>query len=413
MNRQVITVILAGGAGTRLDPLTRDRAKPAVPFCGIYRIIDFSLANCFNSFFRRILVLAQYAPASLVHHVEREWLPLFRGPGDSLIPVSPTHRSLGEKEFSSTANAVFQNWDRIASKKYHAKDILILSGDHVYTMAYGSFLEWHRAQQSAFTMCVTTVPIEVAANELGVLRVNEQNEVVEMVEKPSLENVPCIPGQPDVCLVSMGIYAGNIEQLGKILAADALDTTSSHDFGKDIIRKIIDAKLPIYAYPYTLNEMSGPWWDVGRIRSYYEVSTSMLERVPRIDLGNPDWPIGACMPSARIFGSSFDHVSIAPGVCVDDVSSISWSSVGYGVQVRKGAVLHGCHIFGGTEDGITEIGEYANLNRVICDKDVHIPPYTVIGFDRDKDAHWFRIEPLDNGEWVTVIPKGYDFCKRL
>ncbi len=412
MPHNTIGVILAGGQGSRLDPLTRHRAKPAVPIGGKYRIIDFVLANFFNSNIRKLLVMTQYAPASLSQHIQTFWIPL-TGFGESIEVMSPKMRSEDESRYVGTADAVWQNWDTISSKRYDAEYVAIFGGDHIYKMDISQVVAYHKAKNSAFTICVDMVRVEVAAKQLGVLQVDANNRIIAFLEKPPIEDIPHISDRPGWCYASMGNYIGDIHSLKEILAADAADEDSEHDFGKNVIPRMHAKGMRLYAYPSTLNEIEGQpvffWRDVGTLQAYYKTCMEMLEFVPPLNLNNTHWPVPTYpdnLPSARFLGTDVHtaHVSTAGGVVVDD-AQVHWSSLGRNVFVQKGAVVRGSHLF----DGVV-VSHGATLRNVICDKDVNIPANHSIGFDRAADAQNFHTEDLNgHGEWITVIPKGYVF----
>lgn len=414
-DNETACVVLAGGQGARLKSLTKDRAKPAVYFAGKYRFIDFVLANFINSGLRRrIFVVTQYAPQSLYQHIEKFWIPLC-GFGESIMLTPPKMRSEEELRYMGTADAIWQNWKMLADKRFGAKRVAIFSGDHVYQMNITQVIDFHSAKGSGFTICVERVTVATAAGELGVLKVDADNRVIDFVEKPPFGEVPEIPGDPGYCLASMGNYIACTEVLGPILAEDAADVSSKHDFGKNVIPMMLARGLPLYAYPFHQNVIEGMeghyWRDVGTLRAYYEASMETLEYVPKLNLDNPLWPIPTFpdnLASARFLGNDVkvQFTSASGGVVVDD-AFVSWSVLGRRVMVKKGAGVENSILFGDVE-----VGHGVRLQRVICDKRVVIPSNKQIGFDKaSDDSYGFHIEDLGNGQWLTVIPKDYQFKK--
>lgn len=410
MPDKTLGIILAGGQGSRLAPLTIDRAKPAVPY-GKYRIVDFVLANIVNSNIRHALVLTQYAPQSLYTHIQEFWSRM-TGYRDSIVIAPPKMRSEEEQRYDGTANAVWQNWDMVLRELYCAERVAIFGGDHIYVMNVSQVVEYHTRKESAFTICVDEVTADEAADTLGVLQVDAENRVIAFVEKPPRGEVPEIPGRKGFCYASMGNYIANTDVLGTTLRLDATNELSSHDFGRDIIPAMLARDMHVYAYPFHLNTIPGqdvPYWrDVGTLQSYYAACNEALWYVPPLNLANIAWPIPSCpdyLPGARILG---DHaytafVGMAGGVVIDD-ARVTWSSLGRRVMVRKGAVLHGCHLF----DNV-DVGAGAQLRHVICDKHVTIPPGTHIGYSREADVARFHVESLNENQWLTVIPEHYTF----
>lgn len=412
MPGKTLGIILAGGQGSRLNPLTRERAKPAVPFGGTYRIIDFVLANFLNSAMRKILVVTQYAPDSLYEHVQNFWAPLM-GFGESINLVSPKMRHEHEFMYRGTADAVWQTWGSIVDRRPNVERVAIFGGDHIYKMDISQVVRYHSSKKSAFTICVEVVPVETAAEQLGVLRVDTSNRILEFVEKPKLEDVPHIPDRKGWCYASMGNYVAEVDVLGKILSDDASRTDSSHDFGRDIIPEIRKRGLPIYAYPFHLNEIEGEqghyWRDVGTLAAYHAASTDLLDFVPRLNLRNENWKIPTYppnQPSAMTLGTDVAsiHTSAAGGTIVHNARTY-WSILGRNNRVEQGASVENSILF----DDVT-VGKGARIRFIICDKEVVIPRGTTIGYNRQEDeARGFTIEPLNDNEWLSVIPKRYRF----
>jgi glucose-1-phosphate adenylyltransferase len=410
--QKTLGIILAGGQGSRLAPLTQSRAKPAVPF-GKYRIIDFVLANFFNSGIRDMIVVTQYAPMSLSEHVQSCWQPMI-GFGDSLVVASPQMRHEEEFKYLGTADAVWRNRELITKRRYDPEQIAIFCGDHIYMMDISQVVRYHIDKRSEFTVCVDVVPVRVAAGALGVLRVDTANRILEFLEKPLLENIPEIPGRKGFCYASMGNYIAHTKVLWEVLENNAVNTDSSHDFGKDIIPLLHRAGKKMYAYPLHLNEIEGQnetyWRDVGTLSAYYMSVLGMLEYVPALNLENPAWPIPSrpdYLPSARILGGNARviHGAMSGGVVIDD-ALVAWSMIGRSVRVKKRAEVKDSIVF----DNV-EVGEGARLQRVICDKCVRIPPGTSIGYSREEDvSRGFHVEALgDACEWLTIVPEHCEF----
>ena len=284
--RDVLTFILAGGKGERLDPLTRDRAKPAVPFGGIYRIIDFSLSNCVNSGLRRIFILTQYKSFSLQRHILEGW-NIYSNQLGEFIDVVPAQQRISSDWYRGTADAIYQNLNMVSD--YDPKLVLVLAGDHVYKMDYRKLMEYHVAKGADMTVACITMPKNDSIH-FGVVEVNKQNMAVGFQEKP--EKPKTIPGSPDEIFGSMGIYLFNTDTLKKELAADAAKTDSGHDFGKNIIPQMIAKKLKVYAYDFAHeNETSSYWRDIGTRDSYYQANMDLCGAKPKFNLYDKSWPL--------------------------------------------------------------------------------------------------------------------------
>ena len=402
---KTLTIILAGGVGSRLHPLTADRAKPAVPFGGNYRIIDFTLTNCLHSGLRRVLVLTQYKSHSLQKHLRDGWTIFNPEISEYITPVPPQMRT-GGSWYSGTADAIRQNLYLL--ERSNASYVLILSGDHIYRMDYAAMLQFHRDQGAVLTVACMPVPIS-SASTFGVMSVDAANRISEFHEKP--ENPKPLPDDPNHALASMGIYIFNMELLCNELQADQDVTVSSDDFGKDIIPRLIE-KHCVCAYRFggETGRVSPDryWRDVGTIDSYYSANMDLLAPVPPLNLYQPDWSIRTYHgqnPPARMaqgpLGIEGQLVnSLLSGGTVVSGGTIRHSILFSQVQVDENAVVEDSILF----DGV-HVGAGAHLKRCIVDKNVRIPPNERIGFDSTADAARFTV----SGWGITVVPKGYRF----
>lgn len=402
---QTLTIILAGGTGSRLHPLTQDRAKPAVPFGGKYRIIDFTLANCLHSGLRRILVLTQYKSLSLQKHLRDGWSIFNPELGEYITPVPPQMRT-GERWYSGTADSVYQNLYLL--ERSGARWVLILSGDHIYRMDYAAMLKFHQENGAGLTVGCMDVPL-AQASEFGIMDVNPSDEIQQFEEKP--QNPTPMLSDPQKALASMGIYVFSMDILLQALNADAEQPDSSHDFGKDIIPRLIQTEN-VYAYHFGGEggrvTPDRYWRDVGTLDSYYEANMDLLKSVPPIDLYQADWPIRTYQsqnPPARTVpgesGSEGIYInSIAAGGVVVSGGSVQHSLLFPHVFVDDEAVIHDSILFNGVR-----VGKGAQIQRCIIDKDVVIPAGEQIGFDKEKDSARFTL--TEKG--IVVVPKGYLF----
>ena len=401
---KTISIILAGGMGSRLHPLTAERAKPAVPFGGRYRIIDFTLSNCLHSGLRRILVLTQYKSHSLQKHLRDGWSVYNPELEEYITPVPPQMRT-GESWYSGTADAIYQNLYLL--ERSGAEYVLVLSGDHIYRMDYAAMLDYHYQSGAELTVACLTVDLE-QAKSFGVMTVDERDRIVSFHEKP--ENPRRIPGDPGHALASMGVYVFSMNLLVKLLQEDH-DRDSSHDFGKDIIPSLVGTH-PLIAYRFggTSGRVTADryWRDVGTIDAYYEANMDLLEPLPPMDLYQGDWPIrtyeGQHPPARSVHGKSGSEAEIvncmlASGTVIVG-AALRHVILFPNVRVDEGAVVENSIIFPGVV-----IGEGAQLRRSIIDKHVVIPPGEKIGFDLNRDGERFTVS--DRG--IVVIPKGYRF----
>ncbi len=405
---KTLAIILAGGVGARLQPLTNDRAKPAVPFGGKYRIIDFTLANCLHSEIRQVLVLTQYKSHSLQKHLRDGWSIFNPELGEYITPVPPQMRVDGEW-YSGTANAIYQNLYMIERSK--ADWIVVLSGDHIYRMDYAELVKSHIQQQADVSIACMEVLLQ-EAQAFGVMEVDGNSRVVSFEEKPQLPKP--LPDDAEYALASMGIYVFNREMLLAVLRRDHDEATSSHDFGHDILPSLIAShKACAYRFGNASGRVSPDryWRDVGTIDTYYEANMSLLEPVPPLDLYQQDWMIrtyqGQTPPARTVPGESGNEGvfvnSIVSGGVIIAGGGVNRSILFPGVRVQDEAIVEDAILL---NDVI--IGEGAQVRRCIIDKNVVVPAGEEIGVDLATDRQRFQIS--DNG--IVVIPKGYSFTRR-
>jgi glucose-1-phosphate adenylyltransferase len=395
----VLVVVLAGGAGERLFPLTKERAKPAVYFGGPYRIIDFVLSNCLNSGFRRIFIATQYKSLSLNRHIRQGWSVVSEELGD-FIEILPPQKRVGEQWYQGTADAVFQNLYSIVREA--PKHLIVLAGDHIYKMDYRKMLQKHIDLGAAVTLASIEVPIE-EGRRFGIVAVDEANRVVGFQEKPA--EPASIPGVPDSALASMGIYVFNVDVLIAALEADAAQPESHHDFGKNIIPALIGGGR-VFSYPfYDENKKAAKYWrDIGTLDAYYEANMDLCQVNPEFNMYDPEWPLRTYQPQAPpakfVFaeegrkGEALDSL-ISPG-CIVSGSRIAGSILCPNVRV---------HSFCSIDDSIlmpgVQVGRHARLKRTIIDRDVLIPRGAVIGYHPDEDRK--RHTVTDEGIVVVTV----------
>jgi glucose-1-phosphate adenylyltransferase len=396
--KKVATMLLAGGRGERLYPLTRDRAKPAVPFGAIYRIIDFTLSNCIHSEIRHIYILTQYKSTSLHRHIQLGWNILSTALGE-FIEVVPAQQRINEHWYQGTANAIFQNIYILQNEKPDL--VLILSGDHIYKMDYRKMMAYHLEKKADLTVAAIRMDWRLS-KEFGVMEVDRQGKIGGFQEKP--EEPKTIPGDPEGILASMGIYIFNTEILVKRLIEDAR-SDSSHDFGKDMIPSMIE-KDRVFAFDFREGDpgKEGYWRDVGTIDAYYEVNMDLVSVTPQLNLYDPQWPIFTYQlpyPPAKTVLEEAGRTGIALNSIVSNGCIISGGNVKRSVLSPKVKV----HSYAEVEDSIlfegVDIGRYAKIRRAIIDRDIQIPEKMEIGYDLDEDAKRFTV--TDSG--IVVVPK--------
>ncbi|MGD9000041.1 MAG: glucose-1-phosphate adenylyltransferase [Granulosicoccaceae bacterium] len=400
-----IGVILAGGVGSRLKPLTNDRSKPAVPFGGKYRIIDFTLANCLHSGLRRVLVLTQYKSHSLQKHLRDGWSIFNPELGEYITTIPPQMRT-GDDWYQGTADAIHQNMYLL--ERSGAKYVVVLSGDHIYRMDYASMVEFHKGNNAALTIACMEVPLS-EASAFGVISTDGDMQVRGFTEKPASPTP--MAANKDSTLVSMGIYVFDIELLLQTLKEDHELETSTHDFGHDILPRLISTQT-VYAYLFGgatgRVEQDKYWRDVGTIDAFYEANMDLLKPVPPLNLYQEDWQIrtnqGQNPPARTVPGESGNE-----GISINSIMS-------GGVVIAGGSVQHSIlsqNVFVGdetfVEDSIlfsgVKVGNGSQLRHCIVDKHVEIPANTTIGYDYESDRERFTV--TDSG--IVVVPKGYQF----
>jgi glucose-1-phosphate adenylyltransferase len=398
--RRTVAMVLAGGQGERLSPLTRDRAKPAVPFGGTYRIIDFTLSNCINSGIRRMHVLTQYKSYSLDRHLKQAWHFLQGEMGEYVDVIPPQQRSV-ERWYQGTADALFQNIYTLEME--HPELVLILGGDHVYKMDYSEMIAAHLESGADLTVACTEVPLH-EATRMGVMAVDADWRVRRFEEKPPAPQ--SMPGNDAAALVSMGIYVFNTAVLVREASSDAA-RDSHHDFGKDIIPDMVRRGCKVVAFPFRdRNRKTVKYWrDIGTLDSYFEANMDLVAVNPIFNLYDSEWPIRTYQhpgpPAKTVFrgperqGELLD--SLVSNGCIISGARVEHSILGPRVFVHSWAHVEDSVVFEGVE-----IGRHARVRRAIIDKGVHIPDGDTIGYDLDKDRRRFTV--TDSG--VVVIPKG-------
>ena len=403
--KDVLSVVLAGGKGSRLEPLTRDRAKPAVPFGGNYRIIDFALSNCLNSGIRRMLVLTQYKAMSLDRHINLAWQHYFCRELGEFIDVVPPQQRIDEHWYQGTADAVYQNI--YAIEKERPKYVVILAGDHIYKMNYRKMVEYHKEMNADLTIGALKVDRE-SAKEFGVMQVNNEQRIIGFEEKS--QDPKTMPGDDQHCLASMGIYVFSARFLFEELCRDATDLSSCHDFGRDIIPNNIE-KQRVFAFPFKDENRKGDayWRDVGTLDAFYEANMDLVSIDPMLNLYDEDWPIRTFQPNVPpakfVFGGrgSTDrighaHDSIVCSGCVISGGQVNRSILAPHVRVNSYSQVEDSILF-----NHVKVGRRSRIRKAIIDKGVEIPPNMEIGYDLEMDRkRGFTVS--ENG--VVVISKG-------
>lgn len=389
---RAIVLVLAGGRGSRLEQLTNRRAKPAVYFGGKFRIIDFVLSNCINSGFRRIGVVTQYKSHSLLRHLQRGW-SFLRGDGNEFIDLLPAQQRLNEVDwYRGTADAVYQNIDILRS--YKPAYVVVLAGDHIYKMDYSLMLRDHVDTGAGCTVGCIEVP-KVEASAFGVMAIDDTRRITDFVEKPA--DPPTMPGQPDVTLASMGIYIFNTDYLFSLLEDDITNPASTHDFGKDIIPRVV-AEGRAVAHPFSMSCIpsvtgsAGYWRDVGTVDAFWSANLDLASISPELNIYDAEWPIWTHqeqLPPAKFVHDSAGNHGMAVNVLVSGGCIVSGSHVALSVLFSNVRVHSFCHIDQAVILPHSEIGAGCRLTKVVIDRGCVVPPGTVIGEDPELDAQRF------------------------
>jgi glucose-1-phosphate adenylyltransferase len=401
--KDTLGILLAGGAGERLYPLTRDRAKPAVIFGGNYRIIDVTLSNCVNSDLRRVYILTQYKALSLNRHIREGWGSVVAVELGEFIEILPPMKRVSENWYLGTADAVYQNIYSIGSEE--PKHVLILSGDHIYKMNYQLMLDQHIAAKADVTLATILVdPSE--SSRFGVLEIDRNGKITGFEEKPVITKMRS-PYNPEMVSGSMGVYLFNTDVLLPVLLKDAEDAGSSHDFGKDILPRILD-QYQVYSYNFIdENQKEALYWrDVGTLEAYYEANMDLVAVSPVFNLYDKHWPIRTTQrqypPAKFVFaekermGAALDSI-VCPG-CILSGGIARNSVLSPDVRINSFAEVDSSIIF-----PHVNVGRHCRIRRAIIDRDVHIPEGAIIGFDPDEDAKNYLV--TETG--ITVVTRDF------
>ena len=399
----LLGIVLAGGAGERLRPLTSVRAKPAVPFGGKYRIIDFVINSFINSGLRNVKILVQNLSQPLINHVNKLWpsVPVY----NFYVQAIPAQKRVSEDWYKSTADAVYQNLNIFVDNPQYRR-VAIFSGDHIFKMDVSQLDQFHRETCADFTISSMFIGAE-DAGRFGILEIDENKRVIGFEEKP--KHPKEIPGKPGFCLTSMGNYLADISTLTEILHEDAKKEGSTHDFGKDVIPLMLKKGLRLFAYDFAENKVPGEdhiyWRDVGTIRSFWEANMDLVSIKPELNLYNELWPLRTTPdftpPAKCVFRQSLMDSSIMSGGCIITQAELCNSVLSQRVRVEKGARVRESVLFQGVK-----IGEGAMVKKAIIDKNVVVPPSTRIGYSREEDeARGFKVS-----DGITVVPKNYVFA---
>ena len=402
-------MILAGGEGSRLYPLTQQRAKPAVPFGGKYRLIDFALSNFINSRIFSIYVLTQFKSQSLTEHLQESWRFSSILRDHFILPV-PAQQRTGNSRYRGTADAIYQNINLIEDSDFDI--IAIFGADHIYRMDLQQMIDFHVRKRADVTISALPVPLKNASS-LGVIQVQEKQRVTGFKEKPKRPKP--IPGRPNEAFASMGNYLFNKAVLIELLYEDAADVESSHDFGKDILPRIFN-KSRVFAYDFRRNHISGLtkkeigyWRDVGTIKAFWEANMDLRNVKPEFNLYNKKWPIKTANygtpPAKFVFnedgrrGQAIDSI-VAEGSIISG-GIVQKSVIGRDVSIDSGAVVINSLLM----DRV-KIGKNCKINMAIIDKDVEVPPCTTLGYNLEQDRNRFFVDDESN---IIIIPKGFKF----
>ena len=403
----VLVMILAGGEGKRLYPLTRDRAKPAVPFGGRYRIIDFVINNFVNSGFYKIKILTQYKSDSLNKHITRGWVlsPFL----NQFVDLVPAQMRTDGAWYKGTADAIYQNLNQIDDE--HAKYVCVFGGDHIYKMDVTQMLKYHKKRKADLTISAIPVPVSLA-HEYGIIEVDEDWKLTGFVEKPQ-HKPKTIPGRDDYCLASMGNYIFNSSSLKKELVEDSKVADSKHDFGKNIIPNMLKNGSKVFVYDFSKNEFAGMtkseagyWRDVGTVDAYWQANMDLLSYLPELNLYSESWPLRTFnynYPPAKFIWEEGERVGTATNSMVSEGCIISGGSISRCVLSPKVRINSFTNVVDSILMENVNIGRHCEIRKAIIDKNVDIPAYAKIGVNREDDlARGFYVS--DGG--VTVVPKG-------
>jgi glucose-1-phosphate adenylyltransferase len=401
--KNTLCILMAGGRGERLYPLTKIRAKPSVRFGGIYRIVDFTLSNCLNSDIRKIYVLTQYRSVSLDRHIRLGW-NIFNHELDEFIECIPPQQRNVDRWYRGTADSLYQNIHILQRER--PERVLVLSGDHVYKMNYNHMLAFHLEKSAELTVAGVQIP-RSQASAFGIIGSDENFRIVDWEEKPA--DPKPVPGKPEVSFVSMGVYIFNTDVLVRSVITDAKKASSAHDFGKDVVPALVESKrVYVHSFAEPHNTDSRYWRDIGTLDAYWESNMDLCSDTPQCDLYDKAWPIRTYQeqfPPARIVaGRGTGHSrmgevinSLISGGCVIAGGTVKRSVLSHQVHVQDGALVEESVIL----DGVT-VGRNATIRRAIIDQHVVVPDGFVIGYDPEQDKKRFTISPGG----VTVVPRG-------
>jgi glucose-1-phosphate adenylyltransferase len=400
LTRSTMAVIMAGGRGSRLGDLTANRSKPAAPFAGKFRIIDFPLSNCVNSGIRQIFVLTQYKAHSLIQHINRGWGYL-RGEFGEFIQIVPAQQQLAEQWYQGTADSVYQNLDIVSES--NPEHVLILAGDHIYKMDYGPMIAYHTSKHADITVGVIEVPLQ-DATAFGVMSVDEDNRISRFDEKPAKPEP--MPGSDDTALASMGIYVFDTDFLCEKLIKDAANPGSAHDFGRNIVPESIDLQERVYAYPFhdVVTKAQSYWRDVGTVDGFFRANLELTHVTPELNLYDEQWPIWTYqeqLPPAKFILDAPERRgmavnSLVSGGCIVSGAEVRESVLCSSVRVREGSRLLRAVVL-----PRATIGNHCRITQAIIDEDCDVPDGTVIGEDAAEDTR--RFSRTDEGV-VLVCP---------
>ena len=407
--KKVLGMILAGGEGSRLYPLTQQRAKPAVPFGGKYRLIDFALSNFINSRIFSIYVLTQFKSQSLTEHLQESWRFSSILSNHFILPV-PAQQRTGDSWYRGTADAIYQNINLIEDSDFDI--IAIFGADHIYRMDLQQMVDFHIRKRADVTISALPVPLKEASS-FGVIQVQEKQRVTGFKEKPKRPKP--IPGRSDEAFASMGNYLFNKDVLIELLYEDAADVGSSHDFGKDILPRIFN-KSRVFAYDFRRNHIPGLtkkeigyWRDVGTIKAFWEANMDLRSVKPEFNLYNKKWPVRTASygtPPAKFVFNEDGRRGQAIDSIIAEGSIISGGIVQDSVIGREVSIDSGATVINSLLMDRVKIGKNCKINMAIIDKDVEVPPGTTLGYDLEQDKKRFFVDDESN---IIVIPKGFKF----